>query len=71
MARKKVLHRHIWKPGALGGTVNTTLCGRVDNSGDYNIADTDDEVTCSFCRKMLDGVTHNWNAKWMDYQPTD
>lgn len=71
MAQKKVLHRHIWKPSIFGGTVNTTLCGRVDNSSDYNIADVDSEVTCTFCRKLLDGKTKNYNLKWLDYQPTD
>lgn len=65
----KVLHRHIYKPSAFGGTTNTTLCGRVDNSGDYNIADTDSAVSCHFCRQILDGKTKNFNEKWMDFTP--
>ena len=60
-----VLHRHIWKP-TLGnsGVINTTLCGRVDNSGDYNVADSDSEVTCMFCRRLLDTPAKNYNSKW-------
>lgn len=67
-----VLHRQIYKPSAFGGTSNTTLCGRVDNSkNDYNVADTDAEVTCSFCRKILDGETRSVRTKWLDYVPKD
>ncbi len=66
-----VLHRHIWKPIFAGGTINTTLCGRVDNSGDYNVADTDDGVTCMFCRRLLDTEATNHNSKWLDYTPAD
>lgn len=67
-----VLHRQIYKPSAFGGTSNTTLCGRVDNSkSDYNIADTDDEVTCHFCRNILDGKTKSVRLQWLDYVPTD
>ncbi|MGI9411577.1 MAG: hypothetical protein ACR2OV_15975 [Hyphomicrobiaceae bacterium] len=65
---RTVLHRHIWKPGFSGGVVNTTLCGRVDNSSDYNIADSDEDVTCKFCRKLLGGAT-NYNSKWLNWQP--
>lgn len=66
-----VLHRHIWKPSFGGGTVNTTLCGRVDNStSDYNVAETDADVTCKFCRRLLDGAV-NHNTKWLGWQPTD
>lgn len=67
-----VLHRHIWKQTRDGhGTISTTLCGRVDNSGDYNVADTDDEVTCKFCRRLLDTDAKNYNSKWLNYQPID
>ena len=67
-----VLHRHIWKPTRDGhGVINTTLCGRVDNSGDYNVADNDSEVTCKFCRRLLDTNAQNYNSKWLNYQPTD
>ena len=63
-----VLHRHIWKP-AFGGVCSTTLCGRVDNSGDHNVADSDDEVTCKFCRRLLDTDAKNYNSKWLNYTP--
>ena len=65
----KVAHRHIWKPGFGGGVVNTTLCGRVDNStSDYNVADTDDGVTCKFCLRILNGHP-NYNSKWLNWKP--
>lgn len=70
-SRSKVLHRHLWKPSAFGGTCCTTLCGRVDNSADYNVADTDDEVTCSYCRAILDGKRKSPRTRWLNYQPAD
>lgn len=66
-----VLHRHIWKPTRDGnGVINTTLCGRVDNSGDdYNVAVSDKETTCKFCRNLLDGRAINYNSKWLNWRP--
>lgn len=67
---RKVLHRQIFKPSVFGGTVNTTLCGRVNNSAsDLNVADSNEDVTCSFCRKILDEQPNHFNMKWLDYNP--
>lgn len=73
MARNQVLHRQIYKPGfAEGMVINTTLYGRVDNSqNDYNVAGSDKEVSCTFCRSILDGKTVHRNKKWLDWQPED
>ena len=49
----KVLHRQIYKAGPFGGTLNTTLCGRVRNDQDYNVALEGEEVTCFFCKKII------------------
>jgi hypothetical protein len=66
----RVAHRHIWKPSAMGGTLLTTLCGRVDNSGeDYNTADGDAGVTCSYCRGILDGKRRSPRTRYLDYIP--
>lgn len=62
------LHRHIYKP-ALGGTASTTLCNRVRNGQDYNVADTDDQVTCHYCRQILDGKVPSARLKYLNYQP--
>ena len=50
----KVLHAHKEYRGALGGTVNTTLCGRMSlgNEG-MNKADTLAEITCKLCKRRL------------------
>ena len=68
-----VLHRYIWKPTRDGnGLITTTLCGRVDNSGDdANVADTDSEVTCKLCLPLLNGTRKNHNSKWIRYEPND
>lgn len=66
-----VKHRHVWKPVHGGGHCLTTLCGRVDNSGDdYNMADNDDAVTCKLCRPLLSGQRRNYNSKWLGYTPS-
>jgi hypothetical protein len=49
----RVLHRQIYRPGLWGGIVNTTLCGRVRNGHDYNVAEEGQDVTCSFCRQAI------------------
>lgn len=72
MPRKRVLHRSIFKPNRFGGVSTTTLCGRVDGSGqDYNVADSDDEVTCFYCRRILDGHVASIRTKWLNWQPED
>lgn len=48
------LHRSkiIQRPGY---TKTTTLCGRMNrkSSDGMNIANTDEEVTCKFCRSLM------------------
>jgi hypothetical protein len=51
---KTVLHKQLYKRNAFGGETNTTLCRRVRNEQDYNVADSDAEVTCKFCRRILE-----------------
>lgn len=51
MARK-VLHKHLYRHWGTT-TINTTVCGRVRNNQDYNVADTDEEVTCKFCLNIM------------------
>ncbi len=54
MAKSKVFHKQLYRQGPWGGEVNTTICGRVRNGqGDYNTADTDDEVTCKYCLNIM------------------
>jgi hypothetical protein len=49
--KRSVIHKQILRPGPFGGTVNTTLCGRVATGSDgMNIGG---EVTCKFCLKIL------------------
>ena len=48
-----VLHKQIYKRGVFGGTVNTTLCGRLHQGEDMNVSIRDDEVTCKFCLRRL------------------
>jgi len=54
MSRKKVTHVHTYRPGIGGGVANSTLCGRVRNGGDYNIADDARSATCSFCKAIME-----------------
>lgn len=63
--RHKVLHKQIYRPTPFGsGQVNTTLCGRVRNGGDYNVADDDHGVTCKFCRRLMpEELGSNSNVK--------
>lgn len=63
-----VSHQHIFKPTFDGhGVCLTTLCGRVDNSGEeYNTADN---VTCKLCLPLLSGERVNYNSKWIGWQP--
>jgi hypothetical protein len=64
---KQVKHLQVYKPAAFGGVVNTTICGRVRNNQDYNVADSREDVTCSYCKQLI-----KENApilKWEGYQP--
>ena len=64
----KINHQHIYKPGSFGGVVNTTLCGRVDNStDDRNVSDA---VTCKFCRRMIEANVSP-RLKWIGWKPTE
>lgn len=50
------LHKDKQRPNRFGGTTYTTLCGRMNrrSTEGMNIADTDDQVTCKFCLKIMD-----------------
>lgn len=50
------LHKDRQRPNRFGGTTYTTLCGRTNRacSDGMNIADTDAEVTCKFCLKLME-----------------
>lgn len=51
---RKVLHKQAYKPTPFGdGQINTTLCGRVRNEQDYNVAESDEGVTCKFCLNQI------------------
>jgi hypothetical protein len=69
MAKRKVLHKQLYRPGFGGGVVNTTLCRRVSNAqNDTNVANTDAEVTCKFCLPLIgtardNGVPANYGDK--------
>lgn len=42
-----VIHRQVYRRGPFGGTMNTTLCGRLQVGGDgVNVGGT---VTCKLC----------------------
>lgn len=49
----QVKHRQLCRAGPFGGVVNTTLCNRVRNQQDYNVAEDGEEVTCSYCRRAI------------------
>ena len=49
--QRAVVHGQIYRSGPFGGTVNTTLCGRMRSLTDgMNVGD---EVTCKFCLRIL------------------
>lgn len=57
---RKVLHKQVYKDFS-GGTYNTTICGRSNNSPQSyrendgnNVTTKDEEVTCKFCLKIMD-----------------
>lgn len=57
-----VLHKSWVKKNAFGGITTTSQCNRntTRGSGDgMNIADTDEQVTCKFCLKIMnEGRAH-------------
>jgi hypothetical protein len=49
--RRVVLHKSIVRKGPFGGTLTTTLCGRMQTGSDgMNIGEG---VTCKFCLRKL------------------
>ena len=51
---RKVTHWYQVKPGVFGGTLTTSLCGRLRTTSDgMNLTDDMKEVSCKFCIKSL------------------
>lgn len=50
-----VKHKDKNRPNRYGGTTYGTLCGRMNSacSDGMNVADTDAEVTCKFCLRLM------------------
>lgn len=54
------LHHPVSRKSAFGGTLYTSLCGRMRTQAHgMNMANTTQEVTCAFCRARIDAGTHN------------
>lgn len=67
MSRREVIHQQIFKPGMFGGVVNTTICGRVDNSKqDLNV--DGGAVTCKFCLRII-AAGNSPRLKWIGWKP--
>jgi hypothetical protein len=66
--KRTVTHLQIYKPGVMGGVVNTTLCGRVQNGGDYNTTNQLAEVTCHFCKRDIALESARF-VKWHGWNP--
>lgn len=49
------LHKEANRPNGFGGTSYRTLCGRTNRRSfdGMNVAPSDDEVTCKFCRAKM------------------
>jgi hypothetical protein len=49
-----VTHQAIVRKGPFGGTLTTTLCGRMNlkSTDGMNSSGNDEEVTCKFCLKI-------------------
>ena len=47
--KREVAHKQLYRPGVFGGTVNTTLCGRVRQDEDMNVGK---RVTCKLCLRL-------------------
>ena len=54
--KRMVNHKQIYRNGPFGGTINTTLCGRVDNRLPDGM-NVDTQVTCKFCIKIIERQT--------------
>ena len=52
-----VIHKQVYRKGPFGGTVNTTLCGRVSQA-DPDGMNVEGEITCKFCLKIIADPTH-------------
>lgn len=52
---KMVQHKDKQRRNAFGGMTFTTLCGRMNaaSADGMNIADTDEQVTCKFCLRLM------------------
>lgn len=49
-----VVHKSVQRPGVFGGTLNTTLCGRMNRAcPDGMNSGEGDEVTCRFCLREI------------------
>lgn len=51
---KLVMHKQIYRNGPFGGTMNTTLCGRLRSGQEMNVESQESRVTCKFCLRILD-----------------
>ena len=51
---KLVMHKQVYRPGVFGGTLNTTLCGRLRSGKEMNVESQDGRVTCKFCLRVLE-----------------
>lgn len=49
--KRIVIHESVQRPGPFGGTLNTTLCGRMRIGSDGMNVGT--KVTCKFCLKRM------------------
>lgn len=60
--KKQVTHQSIQRASSFGGVLNTTLCGRMDNSlaDGWNVGD---EVTCKHC---LNASKQSWGQKMIE-----
>lgn len=54
--RRVPVHLAVDRPGPFGGTVYTSLCGRLRAGNDANRAIEAEEVTCKFCIRKRDRI---------------
>lgn len=52
--KSKVVHKQVYRKGPFGGTLNTTVCGRLHSGNEHNCSDVDREVTCKVCLKLIE-----------------
>lgn len=52
---RRVLHKSLVKAGPFGGTLYTSLCGRLRGGSDYslNVANDPLAVTCKYCLRVM------------------